>query len=270
MSKYYIYKMEILDNNKYSGIYIGQHKIGKKEPICDGYNGSGSKWREHVLKNHIPVKKTILMLCDNINESNFWERYFIEQAEQSDEFLWNVKKGGDNHESDRIYTEEEIKAHNKERFQRWYKDNKERFIEHQRQYRKANKERLDIKKKQYEEEHKEFYKEYHKRYYQENKETISEQRKQYWIDNRERFRESRKSYFAQYKETHADYLKQKQKEYNQAHKEERKQYYQQLCCYNGEMLTLRALILRLRRRNIENPTETAKQYLIKGGQEYAV
>ena len=39
-------------------------------------------------------------------------------------------------------------------------------------------------------------------------------------------------------------------------------YYNQLCCYNGETLTLNALSKRFRRRGIPHPTLEAKKYLI--------
>ena len=45
-------------------------------------------------------------------------------------------------------------------------------------------------------------------------------------------------------------------------KEYKKQYNNQLCFFNGETLTLCALIMRFRRRGITNPTIEAKKYLI--------
>ena len=54
--------------------------------------------------------------------------------------------------------------------------------------------------------------------------------------------------------------KEYKKEYN---KEYRKKYYNQLCCYNNETLTLKALYLRFYRAGIENPTTEAKKYIIK-------
>lgn len=39
-------------------------------------------------------------------------------------------------------------------------------------------------------------------------------------------------------------------------------YHNQLCCYNGETLTLNALRKRFRRQGIPNPTQEAKKYLI--------
>ena len=44
--------------------------------------------------------------------------------------------------------------------------------------------------------------------------------------------------------------------------ERRKKYYNQLCCYNGQTLTLNALSLRFERRGIPNPTIEAKKYII--------
>ena len=67
------------------------------------------------------------------------------------------------------------------------------------------------------------------------------------------------------KETHKEY----QKEYRKTdkckayQKEHQKQYYNQLCCYNGETITLNALSMRFRRKGIPHPTQEAKKYLIK-------
>lgn len=255
--------MDILENDIYYGAYIGQHKIGTKDPSCDGYKGSGSRWKRCILKNNIPVSKTILRLCDNVEESNYWEYYYIEQAGLLGIFLWNIAKGGGNHESDRTYTDEEIKAHNKERFQRWYESNKEHMQEYRRNYYEKNKEQLRAHKKQYKEEHKEYYKEYYRQYYLENKDKMSEKKKQYWQENKERFREQRKEYYKSYQKTHAEQIRQKNKKYNESHKDDLEKYRKQKCYYEGKILTLRALIIRFSRRKILNPTREAKQYLLQ-------
>ena len=60
----------------------------------------------------------------------------------------------------------------------------------------------------------------------------------------------------------------RRKEYNRKYnksdkcKEYRKQYYNQLCLYNGQTLTLKALSMRFMRKGIDNPTAEAKKYLI--------
>ena len=65
-----------------------------------------------------------------------------------------------------------------------------------------------------------------------------------------------------------EYDKEYQKEYQKTDKgkESRKKacnkYDNQLCCYNGETLTLNALSSRFWRRGIINPTTEAKKYLI--------
>ena len=69
-----------------------------------------------------------------------------------------------------------------------------------------------------------------------------------------------KEYMKKYnKEYHKEYNKSdKYKEYN---KKYNKEYANQLCRYNGEVLTLNALRIRFRRAGIEHPTIEAKQYL---------
>ena len=47
------------------------------------------------------------------------------------------------------------------------------------------------------------------------------------------------------------------------YKEYNREYDSQLCCYNGETLTLHALSIRFQRAGITHPTVEAKKYLIK-------
>ena len=70
--------------------------------------------------------------------------------------------------------------------------------------------------------------------------------------------ERRKEYNKEYKKT------ERYKEYRKTDKckKARKQYDNQLCCYNGETLTLCALRERFRRQGISNPTQEAKKYLL--------
>ena len=64
-----------------------------------------------------------------------------------------------------------------------------------------------------------------------------------------------------YKEHNKEYHKSdKCKEY---YKEYNKEYKNQLCCYNGETLTLNALYQRFQRAGVEHPTAEAKKYLLK-------
>lgn len=55
----------------------------------------------------------------------------------------------------------------------------------------------------------------------------------------------------------------KTKKYQESHRKSNKQYDNQLCCYEGEVLTLNALSKRFRKAGIENPTIEAKKYLIQ-------
>ena len=58
--------------------------------------------------------------------------------------------------------------------------------------------------------------------------------------------------------------KENQKEYEKSDKgkETRNKYNNQLCCYNGETLTLRALYKRFWRQGIDHPNIEAKKYLL--------
>ena len=58
--------------------------------------------------------------------------------------------------------------------------------------------------------------------------------------------------------------KESQKEYDKTDKckKYKKEYRNQLCCYNGELLTLCALSKRFHRAGIDHPTAEAKKYLL--------
>ncbi len=56
---------------------------------------------------------------------------------------------------------------------------------------------------------------------------------------------------------------QKSDKYKESNRKSNKKYYNQLCQYNGETLTLKALSLRFYRAGIENPVLEAKKYIIK-------
>ena len=70
-----------------------------------------------------------------------------------------------------------------------------------------------------------------------------------------------------------DYQKEYQKEYHksdkykESHRKASNKYYNQLCFYNGETLTLAALYLRFYRAGIYNPAQEAKKYLIGGNDD---
>ena len=85
-----------------------------------------------------------------------------------------------------------------------------------------------------------------------------------------------------YKESHRKANKKYQKsdkgkEYNkkysksdkgkESHKKAANKYNNQLCFYNGQTLTLRALYQRFKRMGIINPTQEAKKYLLGGNDE---
>ena len=104
--------------------------------------------------------------------------------------------------------------------------------------------------------------EYKREYYQQNHEKLREYKREYYQQNRERYREHKREYYQQNSEKRKEY----QIEYYQQNSEKRKKYqnkYQnQLCCYNGEKLTLSALRCRFMRQGIPHPTAEAKKYLV--------
>ena len=97
------------------------------------------------------------------------------------------------------------------------------------------------------------------------KETHKKASRKY--EKSEKRKKARKEYLKEYHKT--DKYKEYQKEYQQSDKGKESQrkasnkYNNQLCCYNGETLTLHALYQRFKRKGISNPTQEAKKYLIK-------
>ena len=84
--------------------------------------------------------------------------------------------------------------------------------------------------------------------------------------------ERRKEYQKEYQKSDkrkeyekTDKRKKAKKEYQKSdkYKKAQKQYNNQLCCYNGETLTLCALMMRFKRRGIPHPQIEAKKYLLK-------
>ena len=54
----------------------------------------------------------------------------------------------------------------------------------------------------------------------------------------------------------------KTEKYKESHKKAQNKYDNQLCCYNNETLSLRALRMRFWRQGISNPMQEAKKYLL--------
>lgn len=60
-----------------------------------------------------------------------------------------------------------------------------------------------------------------------------------------------------------EYGREKAREHAERYRKRQKEYLDQPCLYNGEILTLRALYKRFRRRGIPNSAIEAKKYLIE-------
>lgn len=86
-------------------------------------------------------------------------------------------------------------------------------------------------------------------------------REQYWMDQ---LKPSYNNYRA--KEQNTERFRNTNKAWYETHREEysakSKAYYNRLCAYKGEILTLRALSKRLSRRGVQHSTLEAKKYLI--------
>ena len=88
-----------------------------------------------------------------------------------------------------------------------------------------------------------------------------ERRKEYCKE----YSKSDKGKESQKKYRQSEKRKESQKKYRQSEKNKKcqKKYYNQLCCYNGQTLTLNALRGRFKKLGIPHPTAEAKKYIIK-------
>ena len=91
------------------------------------------------------------------------------------------------------------------------------------------------------------YKEHQIEYYQQNRKKRIEYQIEYYQQNRKK-----------YKEHQIEYYQQNRKKY----KEHQNKYNNQLCSYNGEIISLATLAMRFRRAGIAHPTIEAKKYLV--------
>lgn len=175
--------MTALTEDGTKGSYIGQHKIGRKCPLEDGYKGSGKAWKKYILQKNVPTEKVILRMCDNIEQANYWEKYYIKQAKEDGIYLWNRTIGGEAHEHNKQYTDQELKQHKKQYNQQYGK-----------QYRDAHRKKITEYHKQWHETNKEKIAEYHKQWHEANK----EQQRQYREANKEQYKQYYKQYNQQY------------------------------------------------------------------------
>ena len=78
----------------------------------------------------------------------------------------------------------------------------------------------------------------------------------------EKYKEYQKEY--QQSDKYKEYQKEYMKEYQQSDKGKKaqKKYHNQLCSYNGELLTLCALAKRFQRSGIEHSAKEARKYLV--------
>ena len=84
------------------------------------------------------------------------------------------------------------------------------------------------------------------------KETKKECQKKYRQSNK--YKEYQKEFYKEYQKT---------EKYKESHRKASNKYNNQLCCFNGETITLCALSRHFRKAGIPHPTAEAKKYLLK-------
>ena len=86
----------------------------------------------------------------------------------------------------------------------------------------------------------------------------------------QKFIETLKPTYNNYRANGWDFDRYKEYQKSDKCKEYYKEYKNQLCCYNGETLTLNALAARFYRAGIEHPTQEAKKYILKKESDNAI
>ena len=142
------------------------------------------------------------------------------------------------------------------------KETEQQFIETLKPtYNNINANGLNVERR------KEYQKEYNKEYQKSDKYKEYEKSDKRKKAKKEYMKEYQKS--DKFKEYMKEYMKEYQKsdKYKEYQKEFYKEYHSQLCCYNGEKLTLCALSKRFSRAGIPHPQIEAKKYLLNKSKE---
>lgn len=103
---YYIYKIWpiIKESSFYGTYYIGQHTCDytknelENDVFIDNYYGSSSKLKNYYKKygkNQYSVKKEILCFCNDVDDLNEKEKFFVGDLYNNDRLCLNLKAGGD-------------------------------------------------------------------------------------------------------------------------------------------------------------------------------
>ena len=98
--KYYVYKTEHRETSEY---YFGRCKCRTKEPITDGYFGSGN-WVKSIEDKSL-LSKVIIAEFDNIEDASAVELALINDC-ISDALCMNLKKASSGGMSGKTHTEE--------------------------------------------------------------------------------------------------------------------------------------------------------------------
>lgn len=88
---YYVYKITCTSGSLKDSYYIGQHKTNN---INDGYKGSGTLIRNYFKKFPNDYIKEILCFCNNVDELNEMEKFYIGNLYKTDDLCINLVAGG--------------------------------------------------------------------------------------------------------------------------------------------------------------------------------
>ena len=103
---------------------------------------------------------------------------------------------------------------------KYRENNREKILEYQKQYRKNNRGKIRELNKQYRENNRE----YHKQYYENNKESLTEYKKQWYKNNKQNHSKKAKQYYKDNKEKIIENVKQWVKNNKETVSEYRRQY----------------------------------------------
>ena len=91
MTHYYIYKITLTEGSLKDHYYIGQHK---SKSLKDNYKGSGRFVRDYYKKYPDSYIKEILCLCNDKDELNAAEAFYVGDKYETDPMCLNLCAGG--------------------------------------------------------------------------------------------------------------------------------------------------------------------------------
>lgn len=184
----------------------GMYYFGQTQNVEQRWSNNGERYKGTSLYTYIEkfgwdnIQHIVLFKDQTRENALFIENFLIETA-QEDGVCINKNKSG-------LITKEEGYK------QDYYEKNKDKLIQHQREYQKQNRDKI----REYQEQNKDKINEQKRNYYERNKEKFKEYREQ----NKDKIREYNREYQEQNKDKIREYREQNKDKFRKYQREYRK------------------------------------------------